>query len=91
MKNSKSIRSLFTLSGFVAASQLKGVFGDRYARVIKLRRRKKQPSVLTVDTAAGGVTTRGSCGFEISRLLDGESTWSSNVGVLTARGAAACM
>jgi len=41
MKNPKSIRSLFSLAGFVAASALGGVFGDRYARVIVLRRRKK--------------------------------------------------
>jgi hypothetical protein len=40
MKNTKSIRSLFSLPGFVAASRSSGVFGDRYARVIKLRRRK---------------------------------------------------
>ena len=91
MKNTKSIRSLFALPGFVVASQLKGVFGDRYARVIKLRRRKKRPSVRTVDTAAGDVTTSGSCGCVISPLPAGESTWSSNAGVSIARGAAACM
>ena len=34
MKNTQSIRSLFTLPGFVAASQLKGVFGDRLDAVI---------------------------------------------------------
>jgi len=39
------------------AAQLKGVFGDRHARVMKLRRRKKQPSVRTVDIVAGDVTT----------------------------------
>jgi hypothetical protein len=42
MKNPKSIRSLFSLPGFVAASALGGVFGDRYARVIVLRRRKNR-------------------------------------------------
>ena len=91
MKNPKSIRSLFTLPGFVAAAQLKGVFGDRYARIVKLRRRKKQPSVPTVVTAAGGVTTNASCEYVISRLPDGGSTWSSNAGASIARGAAACM
>jgi H+/Cl- antiporter ClcA len=91
MKNTQSIHSLFALPGFVAASQLKGVFGDRYARIMKLRRRKKQPSVRTVDTAAGGVTIDGFCGFVISRLLAGGSTWSSSAGVSIARGAAACM
>ena len=91
MKNTQSIRSLFALPGFVAASQLKGVFGDQYARIMKLRRRKKQPSARTVDTAAGDVTTNGSCGYVISRLPAGGSTWSSSAGVSIARGAAACM
>ena len=91
MKNPQSIRSLFTLPGFVAASRMSGVFGDRYARVIKLRRRKKQPSVRIVVTAAVDDTTNESCRCGISRLLAGVSTWSSNAGVSTARGAVACM
>ena len=89
MKNPKTIRSLFAFPGFTTSSKLAGVFGDRYARVIQLKRRKKQPSVLTVVIGAGGVTTRGSCGYEISRLSDGESTWRSNVGVFVVRGAPA--
>jgi len=40
MKNPKSIRVLFAFPGFVASSKLAGVFGDRYARVIQLKRRK---------------------------------------------------
>ena len=40
MHNPTSIRALFSLPGFVAASRLHGVFGDRYARVLVLRRRK---------------------------------------------------
>jgi len=91
MKNPKSIRALFAFPGFTAASKLVGMFGDRYARVIQLKRRKKQPSVVTVVSGAEGVTTGRCCGYEISRLLDGESTWSSNAGVSVVRGAAACM
>jgi hypothetical protein len=40
MKNPTSIRALFSLPGFVAASRLVGFFGDRYARVLVLRRQK---------------------------------------------------
>ena len=47
MKSPKSIRSLFSVPGFVAASALGGIFGDRYARVIVLQRRKKQPFALS--------------------------------------------
>ena len=91
MKSPKSIRALFAFPGFTAASKLVGKFGDRYARVIQLKRRKKQPTVLTVVSGAEGVTTRRCCGYETSRLPDGESTWSSNAGVSVVRGVAACM
>ena len=40
MKNPTSLRTLFSLPGFVAASRLIGLYGDRYARVLVLRRRK---------------------------------------------------
>ena len=40
MKDAKTIRALFTMSGFVASARLVGVFGDRYARIIKLKWRK---------------------------------------------------
>ena len=33
---------------------MKGLFGDRYARVIQLKRRKKQLCALTVGNGAGG-------------------------------------
>ena len=91
MKNPNSIRALFAFPGFTAASKLVGVFGDRYARVIQLKRRKKQPSVVAVVSDAEGVTTRRCCGYETCRWPDGESTWSSNAGVSVVRGAAACM
>jgi len=90
MKNPKSIRALFVFPGFTTASKLLDVFGDRYARVIQLKRRKKQPSVLAVVTAAEVVTTKRSCGYAISRWPVGESTWSSNAGGLVVRGAMAC-
>jgi transposase len=40
VKAPRTIRALFSVPGFVAQAQLAGVFGDRYARVIRLRRRK---------------------------------------------------
>src|SRR2546426_8674152 len=57
MKQPKSIRSLFSLPGFVAASALGGVFSDRYARVIVLRRRKKPPCARGAVTAVAAATT----------------------------------
>ena len=57
MKNSQSIRSLFALPGFLAGAGLKGVFDDRYARVIQLKRRKKSCVLLLWATVAGGAMT----------------------------------
>lgn len=91
MKNPRSIRSLFTFPGFVAASRLQGVFGDRYARVIRLTRRKKLRSARTVDIAAGGATTAKWHGYATSRWLGGVSTSSSTAGASTVRDVAACM
>ena len=91
MKNPRTIRTLFALPGFTAALKLVGVYGDRYARIIQLTRRKKQPFVLTVVAAAEAVTTRRYCGYGIRRLPDGESFFSLNAGVLTVRGVTACM
>ena len=91
MKPPESIRALFAFPGFTASSKLVGVFGDRYARVIQLKRRKKQPSVCTVDIAAGGVMTKRLREYVISRLPDGESIWSSTAGGFVVRCAAACM
>ena len=91
MKNPKTIRALFAFPGFTASSRLVGVFGDRYARVIQLKRRKKQPYAVTVDTGAGGVTTRRCCGYGTCRLPDGESIWNLNAGASVVRGVMVCM
>ena len=42
MQALRTLRALFSLPGFVASARLKGVFGDRCARVVVLRRRKKR-------------------------------------------------
>ena len=42
MQAPRTLRALFSLAGFVASARLKGVFGDRFARVVVLRRRKKR-------------------------------------------------
>jgi len=91
MNNPKSIRALFAMPGFIAASKLVGVFGDRYSRVIKLKRQKKQRPVVTAGTDAVDDTTTKSCGCVTSRWPDGESTWSSNAGVCVAQSVAPCM
>ena len=91
MKNSQSIRSLFALPGFLAGAGLKGVFDDRYARVIQLKRRKKQLCALTVGNGAGGAMTSKCAGSATCRWQAGGSIWNTSVGASTVLGAAVCM
>ena len=88
MKNSQSIRSLFALPGFLAGAGLKGVFDDRYARVIQLKRRKKQLCALTVGNGAGGAMTSKCAGSATCRWQAGGSIWNTSVGASTVLGAA---
>lgn len=80
MKCPRSIRELLSVSGFIAEAQIKGLFGDPAARLIRLRRRKKRPCARSVGNAAAAGTTNGCVGFEISAWRAGASTSSSSVG-----------
>ena len=75
MKNPTSIRALFSLPSFVAASRLVDFFGDRYARVLVLRRRNKLRAARSVGTVAAP---------GISRPAGFVSTSSSSAGGSTA-------
>ncbi len=90
MKSARSLRELFSMPGFAASATLTGIFGDRYARVVSLRRRKKRPSARSAVTAAGAATTCAGAKCAICRQPGSASTWSSIAGASTARGAAAC-
>jgi len=48
MKKIKTLRQLFSVEGFVANNILEGQFGDHKARIITLRRQKKQRYALSV-------------------------------------------
>ena len=91
MKKPDSIRTLFSFNGLTALSKLHGVFGDRYARVIQLRRRKKQRFALNVDSGVEAVMTRNTSGLATCLWQAGASTWSLIAGALTVRGAIACV
>lgn len=91
MKSPRTVRELFSMPGFVANGTLKGIFGDRHARIITLMRRKKRLCVPTVAIAAAIVTTNARVECVISLWRTGGFTWSSSVGASTVRGAAACM
>ena len=91
MKSPKIIKDLFSFPSFSANAKLTCVFGDLYARVVTLRRRKKQPFVPAVVASAGVGTTNISNTFVTFRWPVIECIWILNVGESNARGATACM
>ena len=52
MKRARTLPELYSFSGFHAAAQLKGVFGDPEARIISVRRKKRVAPVLVVVGSA---------------------------------------
>jgi len=91
MESPKTIKDLFSFPGFVANAKLTGIFGDRYARLVTLRRRKKRQYAPVVVTDAEVGMTRPSSVFETCLSQDTESTLPLNAGASTAQGAVACM
>ncbi len=71
MKQTRTLRELFSLSGFNAQSQLQGVFGDPKARMIELKRQKKDRVAQDVATATGIITIPNCDKYEISMRRDG--------------------
>jgi len=90
VKSPKTLRALFALPGFVALPHLKGVFGDRFARVVVLHRRKKRVSALVAVVAVAAATIGVPFASVTSASPSGASTWSSSAGASGALGAVAC-
>ncbi len=91
MKEPRTIRSLFSQAGFVAEAKLHGVAGDRYARMIRLRRRKKQVYALSAGIVAEVGTTNRNIVPGIFLLEVGGYISSSSDGESTVLGAVPCM
>jgi hypothetical protein len=79
------------MPGFVAGTKLQGIYGDRYARLIILKRRKKQPYARAAVIAAEDGMISVFIGYEICRSRVGGSIWNLSVGACVVRGAKVCM
>jgi hypothetical protein len=90
MKSPKTIKELFCFPGFTANARLRGAFGDKYARVVTLRRRKKQPSVRSAAIAVRGAMTNRRDVFAISPWPVTGCIWSLSSGESIARSVKAC-
>ena len=57
MKNVRTLRELFSFPGFYALSRLEGVFGDPKARIVELKRQKKERYAPVVGRVTAVITT----------------------------------
>jgi len=87
MKNSKTIKDLYSFPGFTALLTLKSHPEDSAARVITLRRRQKKTPVPVVGTSSAAFTTTKFTAFEIWSELASACGSNSSTAGSTAGGA----
>jgi hypothetical protein len=85
MKTYKTLSELYSHTGFRARNKLIGIYGDSYARVIKLVRRQKKLFALYVIHHQRPITTVKLNGQETFRAVSLEFTLSLNTAVCFAR------
>ena len=80
MRRKKSLKDLFSLPGFTAKKEIQGKFGEPKARILELRRQKKERSARDVekDTALTTMQKLNKC--ETWMYLNGEFTSDLNNG-----------
>jgi hypothetical protein len=84
----RRLRDAYRFAGFRPVDDLRGVFGDPYARVIVLVRRSKKRRAGRADGSNPAGTIAGSGAFEILEPAVCAYTWSSRSGVSDAVSAA---
>jgi hypothetical protein len=84
----RRLRDAYRFPGFRPVDDLRGVFGDPYARVVTLVRRSKKRRVARVDDSNPAGTIEGSGVFEILGPAMCGYIWSSRYGVSDAVSAA---
>jgi hypothetical protein len=84
----RRLRDAYRFPGFRPVDDLRGVFGDPYARVVTLVRRSKKRRAVRADDSNRAGTIEGSGAFEILGSAICGYTWSSRCGVSDAGGAA---
>ena len=80
MANFSRLHDFYSFPGFVPAATIRGVFGDRYAVVITLRRRRKKRSAACAEPAIAPSTIKRRDAFATSIAAVAAFTWSSSFG-----------
>ena len=77
MANFTRLPDLYSFPGFAPAATIRGVFGDPYAVVIALQRRRKKHAVASAASAIDPSTIEPRDGSVTSIAVAAASTWSS--------------
>jgi hypothetical protein len=89
MAKFKLLQDLYRFPGFVPLPKVRGVFGDRMAVVISLKRRRKKRSAACAARSFAAITTSGDDVYAISPAGTNESTSSFFCAGSSARGVVA--
>jgi hypothetical protein len=85
----KRLQDVYKFPGFVPMAEVRGVFGDPWAVVITLHRRRKKRAAGCADEGVAPSTTNGHGASATSPVATGGSTSTSRYGESTALGVAA--
>ena len=81
MEKNRRLQDEYRFPGFRPRAEVKGIFGDSKARVIKLERTQKKQYVGVVAKFIGVITTREFDGYEIYPVEMHGYTWKWRFGV----------
>ncbi len=87
MANFSRLRDLYSFPGFAPAATIRGVFGDPYAVVIDLRRRRKKLTAAFAAPAVAPSTTKLLDAFVTSIVVADVSTYRSSFDAFSVAGA----
>lgn len=77
MAKFSQLRDLYAFFGFTPTATVRGLFGDPYAVLIALRRRRKKRAAACVACRTGPSMTNPFEEYAMSRAAGVASTWSS--------------
>jgi hypothetical protein len=89
MRKLKRLLDVYRFPGFTPMAEVRGVFGDRWAVVITLRRRRKKRDAVSAGLPVARSTTSDPGASATSPVATAASTSTSRYGGSTAGGVAA--
>ena len=75
MRRIKSLYDVYAFPGFRTLRRLKGLFGDRFARIVVLKRRGKKPAAGPAALSVGPTTTSAGEESVTCAVVPTVSTW----------------